>query len=119
MSGSDIGIIVAAATASLGLVVAFGNWLRTQSVKEAIIKSLETEIKGLEALSPPVLADWVKATQEIYMIRAEALEQDHERQVELVKSQGEAAQVALQKEYDEPHSPTPFAVAHSRTVTGA
>jgi len=101
MSGSDIGIIVAAVTASLGLVVSFTNWLRTQSVKDAIIDSLETEIKGIKALSPPVLADWVKSTQEIYTIRAELLEQEHERQVQLVKSQGEAAQVALQKEYDE------------------
>ena len=55
MSGTDIGIIVAAVTASLGLVVSFTNWLRTQSVKDDIIRSLKEQIDGLKALSPPEL----------------------------------------------------------------
>ena len=82
-------------------MVSFTNWLRTQSIKDEIIKALEKEIEGFKALSPPVLLDWVKSTQELYTIRAAGLEEEHARELELVKSQSEVAQVALEKDYEE------------------
>lgn len=102
MSIQDIGILIAALTASLGLVVSFTNWLRTQSVKDEIIS-------GLKALSPPELAKWVRESQQIYVIRLELAEEEHARQLEQAKSQSasereelesrhNAEQAAMQKE---------------------